>query len=67
MAASGLTKRMGVGAEGERVDDLVFIDGACGFHVFDAVGVDAAACPHQQHPSSLGLPATHTRLAPADP
>lgn len=57
---SWLTEGVGVGAEGEGVDDLVLVDGARRLHVLHAVRVDAAARAQQQHPGSLGLSATHT-------
>ena len=50
---------MGVGAECEGMNYLVFIDGARCFHVLHTVGVDAAARSQQQYPSRLGLSAKH--------
>lgn len=51
-----LTQGVRVRPEGEGVDHLVLLDGACRLHVLDAVGVDAAARAHQEDARRFGLP-----------
>ena len=56
-----LTERVGVGAEGERVDDLVLFDVAGGLHVLGGLGEDEAARSQQHHTSCLRLSAARER------